>query len=267
MDMGFSLREGQNVFKHSIDEIPDLNDPDYLPHTHTLHYELFYFINGDAHYNIDGTSYEMRNGTLLLIKPGVVHNIVLTSNKPYERIVIRFKDSDIPEVLSKSLKETENIYFVRNSELSKEILRLDAHFSNINNDWIMFTLQNSLQIILSYVVNYRQEDTITYQSEDVQHIINYIEDHLTEIKDIDMICHDLNMSKSALCKKFTENVGVPVMSFVRLRKVMMANNLLQEGRKPTEVYQECGFNDYTTFYRSYKKYFQEEPANAKKHAV
>lgn len=259
--MKYSIEQGQSLFKHSIDEIPDLNDPDFKPHTHKSTYELFYFIEGDAYFNIDSNKYEMRNGTLLLIKPGVLHNIVFKSDKKYERIVLRFKEKDLTPKLAERIKETENIYFVRNSELSKEILRIDDHISNIDNDWIIFTLQNSLQIILSYVVNYKAEISQYNYSEEVKQIINYIEDNLLNIENIEYLCKNLNISKSALCKKFTEAVGVPIMSFVRIKKIMMANTMLEQGNKPTEIYQKCGFNDYATFYRSYRKYYRQNPSS------
>lgn len=258
--MNFNIQQGQSLFKHSIDEIPDLNDPDFKPHKHSENYELFYFISGDAYFNIDSIQYEMRNGTLLLIKPGILHNITLKSDQKYERIVLRFKEKDLPQKLAQKIKNTDNIYFVRNSELSKEIMRLDDHFSNIDNDWILFTLQNSLQIILSYVVNYKADTSNYNYSEEVKEIINYIEDNFTDIENIKYICKDLNISKSALCKKFTEAVGIPIMSFVRIRKIMMANSLIEEGNKPTEIYQKCGFNDYATFYRSYKKIYHQKPS-------
>ena len=259
--MNFNIEQGQSLFKHSIDDTPDLNDPDFKPHSHKSTYELFYFVSGDADFNIAGNFYEMRNGTLLLIKPGVIHNINFKSRKKYERIVIRFKEKDIDKKLAESIRETENIYFVRNSELSNEILRLDSHFSNIDNDWILFTFQNSLQIILSYVVNYKASiDQFNY-SDDVKRIINYIEDNLTEIDSIDTLCSALSLSKSALCKKFTDGVGISIMSFIRLRKIILAHSLIEQGLKPTEVYGQCGFSDYSTFYRSYKKIYRHNPSS------
>ena len=261
--MKYDIRSGTDLYKHTIDECPNPNDADFLPHRHSKNYELFYFVSGDADFNISGNFYEMRNGTLLLIKPGQVHNINFKSNKPYERIVLRFKEEDIDKKLAEKLRDTENVYFVRNSELSNEILRLDAHISNIDNDWILFTLQNSLQVILSYLVNYKPLETQYNFSQETQAITNYIEDNLVNINNIETICHDLNISKSALCKKFSDSVGIPIMTYVRLRKTVLANSLIQKGQKPTEVYQQCGFNDYTTFYRTYKKIYKQEPSATK----
>ena len=88
--MTFDVRSGSILFKHTIDESPDPNQPSFQLHRHDDTYELFYFIAGDADFNVDGKIYELRNGTMLLIKPGTPHNLILKSNKYYERITIRF---------------------------------------------------------------------------------------------------------------------------------------------------------------------------------
>ena len=40
---------------------------------------------------------------------------------------------------------------------------------------------------------------------------------------------------------------------------MLAKKYLKKGHHPTSVYLECGFNDYSTFYRAYKARFGASP--------
>ena len=40
----------------------------------------------------------------------------------------------------------------------------------------------------------------------------------------------------------------------------MARRLIRRGRRPTDVFTECGFNDYATFFRNYKSYFGYAPS-------
>jgi AraC-like DNA-binding protein len=37
------------------------------------------------------------------------------------------------------------------------------------------------------------------------------------------------------------------------------------GAKPSEIYLKAGFEDYTSFYRSFKKFFGFPPSNALQH--
>ena len=42
---------------------------------------------------------------------------------------------------------------------------------------------------------------------------------------------------------------------------MYAHNLIQSGVRPTKAYVLSGFEDYTTFYRSYKMFFGRSPGS------
>lgn len=264
--MNYDVRSGELVFKHSTDEHPDSTSRRFQPHFHSDTYELFYYISGDAEFEIDGLTYELRSGTMLLIKPKVNHHIKLKSaDKAYERITIRFRETDLPSNIRAKLRETNNIYFVRNSELSNELLRLDVHFMNLDRDLLFYTFQNSLNVILSYVINYQPFDEVVNLSDEVKNITNYIEDNLTRIENLNTICNDLHMSKSALCKKFTDGVGMPIMTYIRIRKCVLANALIAKGEKPTQIYKDCGFNDYASFYRAYKKTYKNMPSTTQKH--
>ena len=263
VNMLYDVRKGSLMFKHSMDENPMAFKDKYQPHFHENTYELFYFISGDASFMIDNQPYDLRSGAMLLIKPGVVHNISIKSDKVYERVTMRFSEFDLPRNLREKLSKTDNIYFVRNSELSAEILRLDTHYQNLDEDWILYAFRNSLNVILSYLVNYKQfDDKATYDNE-TKEVMNYIDDNLFNIENLKDLCDNLHISKSALCKRFTEAVGVPIMTYVRIKKLLAAKNMIEEGNNPTEIYKQCGFNDYTTFFRAYKKIFHEKPSLAK----
>lgn len=43
----------------------------------------------------------------------------------------------------------------------------------------------------------------------------------------------------------------------------MAQDLLAKGHTPNEVYSTCGFQEYSTFYRAYKRHFGVSPSKQK----
>lgn len=51
------------------------------------------------------------------------------------------------------------------------------------------------------------------------------------------------------------------MQYVRNKKVLYAQNLIKSGIRPTKAYTMAGFEDYTTFYRSYKLFFGHSPGD------
>ena len=49
-----------------------------------------------------------------------------------------------------------------------------------------------------------------------------------------------------------------------MRRVMMAKNLLLAGENAMDIFYQCVFSDYTTFYRVFKKYTDMSPEQFKK---
>ena len=53
-------------------------------------------------------------------------------------------------------------------------------------------------------------------------------------------------------KEFKEYTGITIHQYLLTRRVLMAQDLIQQGMKPNEVAPKCGFQDYTSFYRAFK---------------
>ena len=45
--------------------------------------------------------------------------------------------------------------------------------------------------------------------------------------------------------------------------VVLSKQMMDAGELPTHVYTKCGFNDYSSFYRAYVKYFGTAPTEKK----
>ncbi len=79
-------------------------------------------------------------------------------------------------------------------------------------------------------------------------------------------CRTFFISRTTLYALFRETTGSCIHEYITLKRLMMARELLAAGEQPTGVYLKCGFKDYSTFYRAYKKRFSESPAALGKHA-
>ena len=262
--MNFDVRSGEYLFKHATEEICDIDSSHHIPHSHHS-FELYYFISGEGEYYVGDIGYRLYPGSILLIRPGVKHHLVIKDTETYERIVIRFPEDDLPDTIRDGLRQKDNFYFVRNSEVGKEILQLDVHFSNIADDMILSTFKVTLYLILMYIISFRPEQSgANADNEKLTEVVNYIDRKLTSIESLDSICKAMHMSKSALSKMFTEEMGVTIMSYIRYKKCVTAHSLIQKGVPPTEAFAEAGFNDYSSFYRTYRSIYRQAPSHNKR---
>ncbi len=260
--MGYDLRENYYTFKHMADKNPENNPDLYTEHFHTS-YELLYFLRGSGNFIIQHSSYNLKPHTLLVIRPGVYHNLLLSSGSPYERIVLRFNEMDIPEALREQMETVGGVYNVGGTRLSEELLRLAVLHEEIPQEIVLPIFKSQLNVIIAYLCQCSKRSlNASYQDEDVRRIISYINENLTRIQSMEQICSDLHMSKSLLQKRFYEHLKAPVMSYVRTQKCMLAESLLRKGIPATSVYLQCGFNDYSSFYRAYVKVFCHSPTKS-----
>ena len=66
-----------------------------------------------------------------------------------------------------------------------------------------------------------------------------------------------------LANQFIDEQVAAVRQQVGDKKVLLAHRKIRHGRKPTEIYLECGFSNYPSFYRAYVSYFGHSPREQK----
>lgn len=248
------------VFRHQNDKEPPLGPGVLGWHFHTC-YELLYFLRGDADYQIEQSRYALRPHSLLIIKPGEYHSMLVRSTKRLDRIVIHFTDEDLSPYVRQTLAAMSNVYCIPGTRLSDEILLVDKYQQDLTNGIPRDVLKNQLQIILAFLCNI---EDLRQDADQVDHgaeqIISYIHNNLAIIHTLDDICQNVHMSRSTVQNLIADYLQTPVMSYVRTQKCMMAKSLLQKGNSATEVALRCGFGDYSSFYRAYRSVFGFPPS-------
>ena len=94
-------------------------------------------------------------------------------------------------------------------------------------------------------------------------LIQYINTHLTEALDIDMLAGKVYLSKYYMMRLFKEETGCTIGSYINSKRLLLARDLLSQGAPITETCFRCGFKEYSTFSRAYKKEFAETPSRTR----
>ena len=262
--MDFDVRRGNYTFKSTKSvEIPYDTTGSFREHFHSL-YELLYFIGGEADFRISHTRYTLKPHSLLVAKPGELHHMLIKSEKPYERMVVRFDEADVPSGFRKHLKTLGNVYQIENTPLADEMTRLATHDAALDGDPRFYAMRWRLNLILTYLCSSQElKQSADEVNEDVFRIMQYIDAHLTEINTLEDLCASLHMSRSNLHKIFSSRFDTPIMSYIRTQKATLAHTLLNDGFLPTEIPEKCGFNNYSSFYRTYLRIYEKPPSAAK----
>ena len=93
----------------------------------------------------------------------------------------------------------------------------------------------------------------------IQDIIHYINQNLTSDLSVDLLAQKFYISKYHMMRLFKAETGCTVYSYIKEKRLLLAKDLLRAGRTVMQVCFDCGFKDYSTFSRAYKKMYGESP--------
>lgn len=229
---------------------------DYKEHFHIV-YEFMLFIEGDLEYVIENKKYKLEPYDLLLIKPGQHHYINFLSTGKYERFVITFDKSLVPLHIANSFSKKEQILSVKGTPLMGLFDRFDTYRKTFDGEDLYEVSKGLITELIIYFNKYAsdliEETPNRFVNPIIHDILTYIALNIDGDLSIDSISKHFNISSSYLCNTFKESMQINISKYIRSKRVILAHSYILRGEKPTEVFEKCGFIDYSTFYRSYQK--------------
>ncbi|MBW8347827.1 AraC family transcriptional regulator [Bacillus sp. IITD106] len=233
-------------------------------------YEILYLVSGNVYYFIEGKTYHVTNGTLLVINKNAVHKLVNSSNTTFERVTLLFKSEFIEDILNSSWSyDVFSIFSSRQNILrleSKDQNLIETLFDKIINEFSFHPpgYEDSLKLFLLEVLifikrlmdtkyKYNEVET-TFTHKKVFEIVNFINQHYYEQLTIESISKKFYISSSYFCKVFKENTGFTFIEYLNNIRIKEAISLLKENRyKVGEIAEKVGFESLTHFGRVFKK--------------
>ncbi len=250
---------------HTLDQRPDPSQ--FAMHTHT-ELELFYFVSGSGRYRVEGQLYELRPGDILLLRTAETHCLQISPAQPYERVAIHFSADLLQNDAFCSLLQpfTDRPLGTENRYTAEE---LPAGFVRQCMERLFRHAPGSEGEILAYLLPLLQElygvwHLRTRGREEVQadlsaQLVAYINLHLTELDGLQQLEKKFFLSQSQINRIFRRATGASVWEYVQVKRLFAARDLLYAGTPPSQAAQACGYREYTTFYRAYRKRFGHAP--------
>ena len=95
----------------------------------------------------------------------------------------------------------------------------------------------------------------------IEGVLNYINSNLENDLSIDTIASEFFISKYYLMRKFKNQIGSSIHNYVVQKRLILARSLIYDGLSMSSVCSRCGFNDYSSFVRAFKKVYGVSPSN------
>ncbi|GLX70088.1 AraC family transcriptional regulator [Paenibacillus glycanilyticus] len=261
------IRTDSLILHHAVDRE---KTSEYALHCHNF-YEVFYFIGGNVSYLVEGQRYVLEPNSLLLIAPHVFHGVKVESDIPYERISLHFVPGILPPENQTALlsafhnfRSAEGIYYSNDGKIFSFLEQLIEAWhadESIRDMLLRIRLEALLSQILmmSYTHKNALQDFATAKS--IAPILSFLNERMTETVTLDELSAKFFISKHHLNKIFRKATGTTVGNYLIHKRVVMAQNLIQQGHTASSAATEAGFRDYSAFYRAYKKVLGHAPSS------
>lgn len=235
----------------------------FPPHIHDA-YELLFLTRGEANYTVDGKTYYLTRGSLVITRPMSVHSITFHTAAEYERYDILFDADILSSDICALLPDTLDVVsFAGNSIISELFRKMDYYCANLSGQTLNAVLKHLTEEVLVNVsiAACQVEQNSEYTANPlVKHAVAYIDRHLTQALSVEQICAQLHITQSYLLHLFKKHLNISPKKYIMSKRLATAQMALRAGAKPVDVYKQCGFFDYSTFFRAYRNHFGHSPS-------
>ena len=261
-----------------IFHIRDKKDIKFEYHHHDFS-KIVILIDGDLTYYIEGKAYILKPWDILFVNKNEIHKPVVNPNKYYERIVIWLNpdfmakyaqgNNNLLKCFEVAIKNNYNLLRLnmKSIDIIKNLIQ-DIQNCNNSNEFGSEILKESLFVQLMVLMNRlflnsdknRDIEDIQYDKT-IEGVLNYINSNLENDLSIDTIASEFFISKYYLMRKFKNQIGSSIHNYVVQKRLKLARSLISDGLSMSSVCSRCGFNDYSSFVRAFKKVYGVSPSN------
>lgn len=240
-----------------------------LPHKHD-YIEIYFVHSGTGTETINGTTYELNPGTLVLILPFQIHQLFVLPSKELAITKIAFSLDSIfnsngfgRDLYQLIFSEHPSVIHLNTTSISiiSPILETLIDEQSTQSIWKDKMLQTKLTELLITLDRYR------CKLNDVQHtlekssikqtiwdIVYFIHRHSSEVITLETLSSQFHLNKNYISGAFSKYFGQSFISFLTELRLRNACSLLLSTDLPiTDIAYQCGFPTYNSFSRSFLK--------------
>lgn len=257
--------QNEIYYSHYLSDFVEAQEFNAEPHVHDF-CELLFLKKGSPFYFVEGRSYKLKKNTLVFSRAGDRHRIYFEEDGPYERYNFLYNEKNLPfELYSRIPSSLDIINFDANTHVIELMKKADYYSENFSGEKLGYLLRGIIEeiffnISISVKGGQTSEFAIASTNPLISKAVKYIEDNLTSPITIHTLCDELYITKSHLHHLFINHLQISPKQYILSKRLNLAKRAIRAGLKPIDACMQCGFSEYSTFYRDYKKFYGHSPS-------
>lgn len=224
-------------------------------------HEVYLLLNGSVEFVCSSVRKSLKPFDVVVIPAGEYHHFIPKS-EDYECIALNIGSGLLDDRLLKDAFGDKRILRLDNNDriVSHLLYLKEAQMTASGEDFEMILSAVATDVI--FLIK-QSEKEVLFEESGLQHlsaeIMKYINANYKDDINLNTIAKEFFISVSTACHYFKEDFGVSIKQYIIEKKMAEAKMLIDAGQKTQDVCAKLGFDNYSTFFRAYKKHFGVSP--------
>ena len=242
-------------------------------HSHSFYEVMLCRAADRVEYLIGSRQYKISAGDIVIIAPGIGHMPIFPDDMQYAydrdilwvnsefmaRIIELFPGFSIDRITSPILLHTKGTSY---SYIGDYFTDGISETLNQKTGYDKIITAHAILIVSHILRAISEGKSGAFESEKptlINSLIEYIEGHLDSKLNLDDVAAHFYISRGTVNRLFRQSMDTTFYKFVTQRRLILAKVLIAEGESMDSISHKCGFLDYSTFYKSFKKEYGISP--------
>lgn len=243
------------------------------------HHQVIFFLSGEGSYVVEGKTYRLHPGDLLLTSDREIHRDGEKTGARHDRYIAYIDSAFFEEAkrldhhgedLSRCFEvlSTQQYHLLRLEDQEKK--RVATIFSALadtkspaayGNDMLKKCYMVELLIHLNRACFSGQglEGEEALYNQKIQEIVQFINVNLDQELSLDRISQRFDLSKYHLTREFKRYLGLSLHQYILKKRLLKARSSLRQGQTVAQSFALSGFSDYSHFSRAFRESFGLSP--------
>lgn len=239
--------------------------------------KVIFHLAGRVTYAVEGKSYFLQPGDVLLVRHNLIHLPEIDPAQPYERMVLWLG----PAFLEQHRRDGESLSdcFALTAERNFHLLRGSAELGRKYRT-LFFSLEEAVEqegfgqslladtYFLQLMIHLNRDlhddrsaelrETYRFDAK-IEEIMRYVQTHPAADLSVEAVARRFFLSRYYLMHRFKEVSGYTLHQYVTQKRIQYAGELLRGGTAVTRAAEEAGFREYSTFLRAFEGTYHMTP--------
>jgi len=243
-------------------------------------YEMYFSVSGGKQFLIDNRFYDVSPGDVFFINQFESHHLTQIDRQTHERFVISIypdflrslgtADTDLDACFREHPPKCSHKISLSPEEQNRFLFYISS-LKDIDHEGFGSDLaeRSAFTLFMVYMARlfhkYQDpqypktdepvagEDILPGHSFQVDGILSYINQHIEEPLSLEQIASQFYLNSTYMCRIFKSVTGTTINKYITAKRITHAKQLLADGCAVSIVSGKCGYSDYSSFFKAFKK--------------